>query len=207
MENIVELVFTIVVGFFWLFGSTLFKKSEAEPPLPTSSERNKGQNSAPTSDTHETRQREIRESIRRKIAERRQHSETKPVVVSETAPRDQEEFFEQPVVVDAAEESTEGAFSWNLESTPYIQEMEQRVQEIEATKRKAEALRSKVQRTTSNKEDTDADEDFRQESALSVGAVKYALKNPKTVRAAFVYGEVLGKPVGLRNSSDIGSGA
>lgn len=217
MGDIIELLFAIIAGFFWLFGGTLFKSRDEDSSYPqTSSPRNKNKQDDTASDDAEERQRQIREAIRRKIAERRQQGGPEPMVVLEPFeqepqyPQEQSESFEpreddsEPAV---AKEST-GAetFSRGTEANAYEQEMQARLQEIEATKRKAEKLRSKVKQITSDSEDAYSGRRSGQEAALSLGSLTSALRNPKNARAAIVYREILGKPLGLRSSSEDNSG-
>ena len=210
MGDIVELLFAIIAGVFWLFGSTFFRKREEDDPyqqpLPS---RNKKNGNDRKNDDSEERQRQIREAIRRKIAERRQENEPEPIPAFEPEPRYQEEHnksFEPGKALSeptAFIEPTEAeAFSWNIEANTYEQDMEERLQEIEATKRKAEKLRNKVKKITSGDEDTIPSRRSEQDLVLSLGSVKSALKNPKNAQAAIVYREILGKPVGLRRPSE-----
>lgn len=202
MESILEIIVTIVVGFFWLFGNTLFNKNQEDSPTVPGRKKKRGNDQA--SGDSEARQREIRESIRRKIEERRQQqSEPRPVVAFEPEP--QEEVHEPVVIAEPVETNTEDTFSWSLGENPYGLEMQKRLQEIEATTRKAEALRSEVQSKVSD-DNTTSNQNSLQENILTFGAVKSALKNPQNVRTAFIYKEILGKPIGLQNRSEMGSG-
>jgi hypothetical protein len=213
MGDILEILFAIVAGFFWLFGGSLFKKrKKSESSEPTSSQpNNEREDDQPFSD-QEARQREIREAIRRKIEERRQPSGSEPVVALEPEPQyqDYSESSEPQAEADGslvyAESAADETFSWDVGGNAYEQEMQARLEEIEATKRQAEALKKKIKQDTQDYYDTDHHESAEQEHVLSVGAVHSALKNPQSVRAAFIYGEVLGKPVGLRNPSETGLG-
>ena len=215
--DILELVFALVAGFFWLFGSSIFRNRENdEPSQPTVSRRNKKRDRDSSHSDDEARQQEIRESILRKIAERRQQGDARPVVVPQPEPYyqepyeafsgPQEEASETLVYTEPVEEQTETSFSWNAESNPYEKEMQARLQEIEATKRKAEALRKKLEQATSDADNANTDRYSGAGYTLSLGSVRSALKNPQNARVAFVYGEVLGKPVSLRSSSGNGLG-
>lgn len=202
MDSILEIIVTIVVGFFWLFGNTLFNKNQENPP--TTPKRKRKRDSDQTFSEVEARQREIRESIRRKIEERRQQqSESKPVVALEPEPQ---EVIDEPVVfAESVETNMEDPFSENLVGNVYEREMQKRLQEIEATKRKAEALRSKVQSAVPNKGNI-SERSSKQENLPTFGSIKSALRNKENVKAAFIYKEILGKPVGLQSQSEIGSG-
>lgn len=213
MEDILQVIFTIVAGLFWLFGGTLFKKRETDDESsPPASSRRRNQRQEDSQNDSEARQREIRESILRKIEERRQQSRPEPVLVPEPKPHyhERQQTEPQKKVSDptvyresAKDETAEAAFSWDA-SNEYEQKMQKRLQEIEATKRKAEALKTQLRQTTENHFDTDSKKDTTQNISLSVGSVHSALKNARNVRAAFVYGEILGKPVSLRSSSEGG---
>ena len=209
MENILELIFALVAGFFWLFGGSLLKKrGEDEPSQPTSSQRRNRRGSDQPSSDQEARQREIREAIRRKIEERRQQSGSEPVLVPRSEPQYQKQYTElqeevsKPLVYTESsnEDTTEAPFSWDVGDSPYGQEMQERLQEIEATKRRAEELKKKVKQVTQGHYAKDQQTSSEPESVLFIGSVQTALKNPENVRAAFVYSEILGKPVGLRRS-------
>ena len=210
MEDILELIFAIVAGFFWLFGGSLFKKREEDKSnQPTSSQRSNQRKSEPPADEQEARQQEIRELIRRKIAERRQQSNPAPVLSPEPEPQyqkqsaeSQEEVYKPPVYASSSDqEATETPFSLDMGNSAYGQEMQERLQEIEATKRRAEALKNKVKQVTQDHYATDRKKSSDPKSALSFGSVQTALKSSENVRMAFIYSEILGKPVGLRSSS------
>lgn len=217
MENIIEVIFTLIFGFFWLFGSTLFKRRENdESEQPTPPRRSRKSEDDQESTDYESRQQDIREMIRRKIAERRQQSDSdSPVVVAEpeTQSRRQYESIERlreteaPAdPVQSPKKAVEETFSWNVKNNPYEQEMQERLKAIEATRRKAEALKKEVKEVKRDQHDSSQEESTSGESVLLFGSVQSALKNPRTVRAAFIYSEILGKPIGLRASSDNGFG-
>ena len=214
MENIIEVILTLVFGFFWLFGGALFKRRENdESQQPASPQRSRTSESDQDADS-ESRQQDIREMIRRKIAERRQQSDSGPViVVSESEPqyRQQYESVEPQRRVDASvdsaqspQEAVDEIVSWNAGNNAYEQEMEARLQEIEATKRKAEALKKKIKQVKQDQHGSSQGDHTSQEGALLFGSVQSALKNPRAVRAAFIYSEILGKPISLRNLSENG---
>ena len=218
MENILEVIFTLVFGFFWLFGSTLFKRrenDESEQPTPPR-RRRKSERDQESADS-KSRQQEIREMIRRKIAERRQQSDSEPlVVVAEPEPQYQQQYesvepqrkMAAPAdSVQSPKEAIGETFSWNAENNAYEQEMQERLKAIEATRRKAEALKKKVKEVKQGQHGSSQEESASREGALLFGSVQSALKNPRAVRAAFIYGEILGKPIGLRASSENSLGA
>lgn len=210
MGDILELIFALVVGFFWLFGGALFRQREGDESSQPAAPRQKKQRGGESSSSDpEARQREIREAILRKIQERRQESDSRPVILetkptyAETAAAPQKEVAEPATSIkSAAEKTKEGEFSWEMEGNPYALEMQKRLQEIEATNRRAAALTKEVRQATQDHYAIDRDKSAKsaqREVALSVGSARSALKNPENVRAAIVYGEILGKPIGLRN--------
>ena len=184
MDNIFELLFTIVVGIFWLFGSQLFKnRDDSDSDRPAQPQRKKKREGEPMLTDFDQRQREIREAIRRKIAERRQETKPEPTTAREPA---QARLFSLD------------------DGDTYEQEMQQRLQAIESTKRKAEALREQAAYAADNDYAEAAESTERSEGAVFTGPVRSALKNPRAARAAFIDGEVLGKPVALRQASGRG---
>lgn len=216
MGDFVELLFALIAGFFWLFGSSIFRKRDegGSYQQPSSSENKEMGNNRESGDSEE-RQRQIREAIRRKIAERRQQSDSEPVVTLEEDPQKQyREFFDQQKEANESsayarsmeEEASGETFSWNLEGSTYEQEMQKRLQEIEATKRKAEALKKKAKQKAQIYGSEQSKTAVEQESELFTGSIQSALKNPKNAQAAVVYREILGKPVGLRSPSENGLG-
>jgi hypothetical protein len=213
MEDILELIIAIVAGFFWLFGGSLFKRREEDESYqPTSSQRSNRRKSKSSSNEQEARQQEIRETIRRKIAERRQQSNAEPVLFPEPEPQYQrqstelqEEMNKPPAYASPSDqEATKAPFSLDMGNSHYGQEMQERLNEIESTKRRAEALKKKVKQVTQDHYTIDRRKSSDTKSVLSFGSVQTTLKNPATVRMAFVYSEILGKPVSLRSSSQIG---
>ena len=212
MEDIIELLFTVVAVFFWLFGGAFLKKRQERE---SSSRRKKERKVDQSPSDEELRQREIRESIRRKILERRQQGDSEPVIIQEPTPQYQAQYTEpeREIVVEepayysepaVEEDPVETPFSWSTEENGYEQKMQERLKRIEETKRQAEALKNKVNQTANGYSTSDRARSEKKEPVLSIGSVQTALKNRENVQAAFVYGEILGKPVGLRRSSEVG---
>ena len=194
MNDIFELIFALVAGFFWLFGSSFFKRrGEEEPHQPTTTQRNSTEEQTPY-DAEQTRQQEIRDAIRRKIAERRQQADVEPVVVVRSEPQ-QRESYDLPFESEVSEETV----YQNLGTSPYEQEMQERLLEIEETKRQSEALKKKLtqQKNTDSKGDLDGNR--KPQEALFSGSIQSILTNSQNIRTAFICKEILGKPVGLQN--------
>jgi len=191
MGDIIEIIFALVAGAFWLFGSSFFKSREEEPQDYTPPKRRS--RPAPVNREQDARQREIREAIRRKIEERRQKSEP----ASTPAPR----YTEQPEPTVVYSEPEQPFYVETANA--YEQEMQQRLEAIEATKRKAEALKKKAAQATHVSSRTDSSRASSRESAIFTGSVRSSLRNPQAARAAFIYGEVLGKPMSLQKSAQL----
>ncbi len=202
MNDIVELIFAIVAGFFWLFGGSLFRKREEDPAPPTAAQ--KSRTSEPSSNENEqTHQQEIRDAIRRKIAERRQQSDAEPVVILKQEPYKQTfgqpDQASKPLAYEESveEEAPEERFSWAAETSPYEKEMQQRLKELEETKRQAEALKKKLTQKTKTGRNGDSKSDAEPRETIYAGSIRSGIKDPRTLRTAFIYKEILGEPVGL----------
>ena len=79
----------------------------------------------------------------------------------------------------------------------YEAQMQVRLQQIEATKRRAEVLKRQASRPVKASKNQGKQKRSTRGGLLS-GSVRSVLRDPGAARTAFVYGEVLGKPVGLR---------
>lgn len=209
LEEILKVVGGLVVGVIYLFGNQIFKsKDEDAPRPPTLPRQSSGSDDA--AEDYAARQRQIQEAIRRKIMERRQGTSTpasSPEPVSAHHERhkqvvqQQKETHQRAPHVDPTPEAveTDGRFSWDESDNAYEEQMQARLQQIEATKRRAEVL--KRQAGLSAKVSKVQGEAKRStHGGLLSGSVRSVLRDPGAARTAFVYGEVLGKPVGLRSS-------
>ncbi|MFW5873800.1 MAG: hypothetical protein ACOCVJ_00180 [Verrucomicrobiota bacterium] len=94
-------------------------------------------------------------------------------------------------------QSEVGGFSWDDSDNVYKDGIDDRLKQIEATQRQANALKKKAIGQLGSATRPDQTSVRRRGSVLS-GSVREELTSPAAARAAFVYGEVLGKPVGLR---------
>lgn len=203
MESIFEVIVALVIGAFWLFGSSPFKNRE-EAPEP----RQRRKRTAESSDD-EVRQREVREAIRRKIEERRQQQnspEPVPAPASGSPLQDpfeltleQPETSEEPTVYSkpASNEVAEDGFYQNVEVNTYEQQMQGRLEAIEATKKQAEALKQQLGKNTGDVDPIKGIPELQKASFHR--SLRSTLKNPRSLRTAFLCKEVLGTPVGLKN--------
>lgn len=209
LEEIFKVIGGLVIGAIYLFGNQIFKSKDEGETRPPTLPRESG-NSDDASDDYAARQRQIQEAIRRKIMERRQaaaepatppepvavHRERRKAVVER-----HKETHQRPPHLEPTPERVEadGRFSWDTSDNVYEQQMQARLQEIEVTKRRAEALRRKAGKSATVSEDHRSRKRSTRGGLLS-GSVRSVLRDPGAARTAFVYGEVLGKPVALRQS-------
>jgi hypothetical protein len=213
LEEIFKVIIGLVVGGLYLFGNRIFKNSEDEAPRPPNLPRESAA-AADDDDDLTERQRQIQEAIRRKILERRQANESSAPAPTSTAEpismhreRHKQVLEQQKKTAHrtahpepkAVVEEVDERFSWDASDNVYEEQMAARLKQIEATKRQAEALNRKS-RAVSNGSKTTKSQPATTGGRLFSGSVRSTLRNPAAARTAFVYGEVLGKPVGLRAS-------
>jgi hypothetical protein len=201
LEEILKVVGGLIVGAIYLFGNQIFKsKDEDTPEQPTQPRE------SASSDDEAARQRQIQETIRRKIMQRRQatatatssaepasaHRERHKQVVEQ-----HKETHQRAPHVERTPEASEvdDRFSWDTSDNVYDEQMEARLEQIQATKRRADVLRHQAGRST-----TKVKQARSTGGGFPAGSVRSVLRDPAVARTAFVYGEVLGKPVGLRPS-------
>ena len=208
LEEIIKVIGGIIFAAIYLFGGQIFKgKDDEERPTPLP--RQVGDEDA--ADDYEARQRQIQEAIRRKILERRQaagsaptrpepvaaqREQRKEVVERQKQTKQQPPHVEQapgPVPVDSP-------FSWDASDNAYAQQMDERLQAIEATKRRAEALKYQADTLRASSSGASRVAKRRVRGGVLSGSVRSTLCDPAAARAAFIYGEVLGKPVSARAS-------
>ncbi|MBT4758081.1 MAG: hypothetical protein HOO08_06775 [Opitutae bacterium] len=204
LEEILKVVGGIIFGAIYLFGNQIFKNKDEDTPGPSTLPRD----SAGRDDDDAARQRQIQEAIRRKIMQRRE-ARTAPTASPEpvSAHREQhkqvverhKETHQRAPHVEPTPEASEvdDRFSWNTSDNVYEEQMQARLQQIEATKRRAEALRRQAGRSTTVAKDQ-VEQARSSCGSFPAGSVRSVLRDPIAARTAFVYGEVLGKPIGLR---------
>tara|TARA_B110000093_G_scaffold121448_1_gene130164 strand:- start:14418 stop:15047 length:630 start_codon:yes stop_codon:yes gene_type:complete len=201
LEEILKVVGGLIVGAIYLFGSQIFKSKDEDTPAPPTLPRESA-----GSDDDAARQRQVQEAIRRKIMQRRQAASTatsSPEPVSAHRERhkqvvEQHQQTHQPAPhVERTPEASEvdDRFSWDTSDNVYDEQLEARLVQIQATKRRAEALRRQAARST-----TKVKQVRSTRGSFPAGSVRSVLRDPAVARTAFVYSEVLGKPVGLRPS-------
>lgn len=204
LEEILKVVGGLIFGAIYLFGNQIFKSKDEDAPRPPTLPRQSGDSDDAPED-YAARQRQIQEAIRRKIMERRQATSTPaspPEPVSahrerhkQVADRHKETHQRAPHV----ERTPEVDSRFDTSGNAYEEQMQARLQQIEATKRRAEALKRQAgSSATAAKGKSERKRSTR--GGLLSGSVRSVLRDPGAARTAFVYGEVLGKPVGLRSS-------
>ncbi len=204
MEDLFDILIPLVIAAVYFFGNILSKKSgdEADEGLPAPRKRKRE-----VDPEQAERQRQVREEIRRKIAERRGEAPASPAMpvpppkparavrerTKQTNERVHETRSQEPPAAPEPE----------LAASTYEDAMQAQLAQIETTRKRAAALKAQSAAATKKL--------ARQGSRISraggmglKGPVRLALRNPGAARAAFIYGEVLGAPVGLRET---GTGA
>ena len=211
LEDILKLVFSLVFGAIYLFGSQIFKGKKEDNPQRPENPRKTGEDDQEV-DEHEARQRKIREAIRRKILERRSKKDGSEPAFEEPLVQNQEQLREDTGTFEGMESSaadtsgpvqetakSDKSFSWDVSGNIYEKQMQERLQQIEATRLQAKAFEQKAGRIDFASAESSQAKDSIQEE-LFFGPVRSTLRSPKSARVAFVYGEVLGKPLSLRQS-------
>lgn len=226
MDNILEILIPLAIAAVYFFGNMFSGKSEENEEKPPSLSRQRGGQDEDDIDVHE-RQRRIQEDIRRKIMERRGGSGSEQ---PQAAPAG-DEWQERRSVAQAPRETSEAqkntreavhetrddratrrdsgqgygyeatppAFSWDESDNAYDSGMQAQLKRIEATKRQAEKL--KKQAAQRQKTSKDEEKPKRRTGGYFTGTVRESLQDPQAARVAFIYGEVLGTPIGLRKGS------
>jgi hypothetical protein len=205
LEEILKVVGGLIFGAIYLFGNQIFKGKDEDTPGPSTLPRE-----SVDSDDDAARQRQIQEAIRRKIIQRREATATptsapEPVAAhrerhKRVVERHKETHQRAPHVEPTPQASAEdGRFSWDTSDNVYEEQMQARLEQIETTKRRAEALRRQARRPSAAAKHQ-IEQTPSPRGSLPLGSVRSVLRDPAAARTAFVYGEVLGKPVGLRPS-------
>lgn len=219
MDNLFEIIVPLIFAAIYFFGNMLSGKKESEDAPPAAPRR------AVSSEDEEAaeRQRRIQEEIRRKIMERRRANSgegparTPPpreVFVEEPAPIVRTVREPEPVVArrssddwdaheaSATREAGANVF-WEVSDDIYSRGIESRMQRIEATNRQAEQLKRQAAaaRKKANQPRNPAQRPERSGGTVFKGSVRQSLRDPSAARAAFIYGEVLGRPIGMRDAS------
>lgn len=205
MENIFEILVPLIFAAIYFFGNMMSKKEADSPP-------SKRQRPTEEEEAIQARQREIQEAIRRKILERRGGSkapseapqserpggyprrpEPRPEPVSSVPP--------EPEVVTSS--PVAGSFSWDSSGNAYQEQMKERERQIEETRKQAEAIRKQAGALSTSVQRSSRSP--RRSGRSFSGPLRSRLNNPGDARAAILYAEVLGPPLGLGGRTRIPS--
>lgn len=218
MDNWLEFIVPVIFAAIYFFGNMFSKSDESEDaPRPR-------RPLTPVEDPEAVeRQRRIQEEIRRKIMARREAAEREagggaversrePVREErwQRVPEPEPEVVAEvpvtkiPVEATAVEQSEAKAFSWDNSDNAYEHGIEARLKAIEQTKARAAKLKRQADQATRRVDYSNA----RRRGAGSgsgrlSGPIREVLKDPAAARAAFIYGEVLGQPSSLKQSSSV----
>lgn len=216
LEDLLKLVFSLVFGAIYLFGGQIFKGNKEDKPQQRQTSR-KTSKDDPAVNEHEARQQEIREAIRRKIMERRgEKNSSEPAHQEPSLAQNRDRSVEGSATLENKYPSATGKtvapaqktvkadepFSWDISDNVYDKEMQQRLQQIEATKRRAKALKQQIGRRFDPGLQKSDHSKKSVPTGLHSGSVRSTLRNPRTARKAFIYSEILGKPLSLKQSGN-----
>ncbi|WP_269523920.1 hypothetical protein [Coraliomargarita parva] len=215
MDNLLEFIIPLIVAGVYFFINFLSNRASGGEEDP----RRRGRGGVDP-DVLE-RQRRIQEEIRRKIMERRQAAsgaETPPVA-TEAAPRAEElrqrraeiehrrELRErQKAVRERARGTVEAPHGQPAHAGPdpvsptfaYEQNMQAQLERIEETKRRAAALKKQANAAGVKVRGARTHTARSEGRGILSGPIRENLSDPQAARAAFLYGEVLGRPLSLR---------
>ena len=227
MDNILEILIPLIFAAVYFFGNAFSGKSKDEEDGPPTLPRGRDAEDEPEV---AERQRRIQEEIRRKIMERRRAAggetaapaaapaghelrERRKEVVARRQTREAEkarrETAEAPHKEPSAysipthereAESASPTFTWDESDNAYDNTMQARLRQIEETKRKAEKLRQQAAKRGIG-DDSGTTRRKQRSGGYFTGTVRQSLQDPRAARVAFIYGEVLGRPVSLKKGS------
>ncbi len=229
MDNLLEILVPLIFAAVYFFGNMLSRSGGDERPsarsrrpgLPVDEEaaerqrriqeeirrkimerRREAEGVAPTvtlpPNSAKLRERRREVEARREVREHRK--ETREVVHEAEAPS----YLAPTYETEPQEAEAPRGFSWDTSDDIYQETMQAQLRQIEATKRQAEALKRQAEAGRSAKSAARRGAHAKSSGGpVLSGSVRDQLKNPAAARAAFVYGEVLGQPVGMRKGSRV----
>lgn len=219
MDNIFEILVPLIFAAIYFVGKMLSGKGDQEDPSPGMPGRKNRQEDGEVAE----RQRRIQEEIRRKIMERCNGSpapqpeqpQAAPQTSSQGLTRADEEIRRRREERDRARQQRQAEARAALSSeqlssrtpapdpssgaNPYESQMDAQLRRIEETKRQAAQLQQRAE-AVQKKASVKTSSRGRSGGGLLRGPLRESLIDPAAVRAAFIYGEVLGRPMGLRGS-------
>lgn len=207
MDNILEILVPLVFAAIYFFGSMFSGKKEDEEQPPPMVPREAASDENRDEEAH---QRRVQEEIRRKIMERRraQSGDAPPPELPRERMRPREEparTAPEPTPPQVAQErdDSDRTFSWDRSDNAYDKNMDAQLRRIEETKRRAEQLKRQADKAHMKNEVGAGSKrkSQRRSAGYFTGSVRESLQDPAAARVAFIYGEVLGRPVGLRDAS------
>ncbi|HKK18917.1 MAG TPA: hypothetical protein VJ952_09590 [Opitutales bacterium] len=218
MDNFLEILIPLIFAAIYFFGNMFSGKSKEEEESPPGLPRSRDSEDEEAEAVE--RQRRIQEEIRRKIMERRRASEggqSAPAVPIGQELRERRQEVEAPRA--AREEAREEAsaystppheaeskpasptFTWDESDNAYDDTLQARLRRIEKTKREAEKLRKQAAKRSRISDDGGEKRRQQNTGGYFTGTVRGSLRDPQAARVAFVYGEVLGRPISLRKGA------
>jgi hypothetical protein len=222
MDNILEILVPLIFAAIYFFGNMFGKSKDGEDSAAPSPSRRDAEGEGAGEGAE--RQRRIQEEIRRKIMERRRATGDSPSPAAPAAyeQRERREEVEArhetrevrketreavhgrrdvppplvPTAYGAEPEPASGIFSWDESDNAYENSMQAQLKQIEETKRRAEKLKKQAAERRKTVEEPSRNK--RRTGGYFTGTVRESLQDPRAARMAFIYGEVLGKPISFR---------
>lgn len=203
MDNLLEIIIPVIIAAIYFFGNIFSKGGDSDDATPSWRPAEQDPDVA-------AREREIRENLRRKIMERRQQSEggapaPTPPVLNRDEPVAHSVEPQSPPPIRKMKPVNAGDFSWDASGNMYETQMQAQLERIAETKRQAERLQKQALASDQKVKQQwgQSKERAPRSSGLLTGSVRSTLKNPGAARTAFVYSEVLGKPISLRTHTEL----
>ena len=220
MESLLEVLLPLIIAGVYFFGNILSKnRDKSAAPLP------------PNQEEVSPAEREVQEQIRRKIEARRasyessdselltkteQDNSLNPEDLVREQLRERRDFSRGGRQVaqsrdtaapaqSSKEQSKEYAWQLTEAENNYAQEMENRRKKLEDTQRKAQALRKKSKHGAYSMKQAISEHNGRSSQTRDryAGPIRRHLKTPSAARVAFIYSEVLGAPIALKEGSSL----
>lgn len=193
MDDFFEILGPLIVGAIYVLGSIFSKKDKADdgPPI-------EFQNNDLEDEDYQRQVQVTRPKVKLKLKNPPQTSQT----TQTTQTRHTHHTRQPDHATQPAQNIHEHAYE---QESSFQDEMERQMQKIEETKRRAAQLLSQsAQQGIQSADNMASTRRERKKRSLSpLGSVRSSLKDPSAARTAFIYGEVLGQPVSLKETTGV----
>ncbi len=229
MDNLLEILVPLIFAAIYFFGNMLSGKKEDEDAPSGSPRRIENDDEDDAAERQRRIQEEIRRKImerrransdegprpgptgevlrrrreaveeRREFRERERQQEAAERAARERVPEVPDAWGPTHEHAHAEHEASEPSFSWEKSDDAYDTRMQAQLRRIEETKRQAESLKEQAVNQIGSSEDREQRKKSRSGGYFR-GPVRESLKDPAAARVAFIYGEVLGRPISMRGA-------